>query len=142
LRKLLVPFDGSDNALRALRYATSIALEHRPVAIHVVTVHDMPEEYGYMEVYVPREKLAELQRQTSQARLAVAEEILEQAAVPYETEILIGQTAEAIARRADELGCDGIVMGTRGMTAIGGLVMGSIATKVVHAAHVPVTLVK
>jgi nucleotide-binding universal stress UspA family protein len=33
-------------------------------------------------------------------------------------------------------------MGTRGMTAIGGLVMGSIATKVVHAAHVPVTLVK
>jgi nucleotide-binding universal stress UspA family protein len=142
LRKLLVPFDGSDNALRALHYAASIAREHPPIAIHVVTVHDKPEEYGYMEVYVPREKLADLQRQSSQARLAVAEEILEQAAVPYEAEILIGHTAEAIARRADELGCDSIVMGTRGMTAIGGLVMGSIATKVVHAAHVPVTLVK
>jgi nucleotide-binding universal stress UspA family protein len=62
--------------------------------------------------------------------------------VPYEKEILIGNIAEVIARRADELGCDGIVMGTRGMTAIGGLVMGSVATKVVHAANVPVTLVK
>ncbi|MDP1900390.1 MAG: universal stress protein [Rubrivivax sp.] len=47
-----------------------------------------------------------------------------------------------LARRADELGCDGIVMGTRGMTAIGSVVMGSVATKVVHAANVPVTLVK
>ena len=142
MRKLLVPFDGSDNALRALHYAASIAREHPPIAIHVVTVHDKPEEYGYMEVYVPRDKLADLQRQTSQARLVAAEEVLEAAGVPYETEILIGQTAEAIARRADELGCDSIVMGTRGMTAIGSLMMGSIATKVVHAAHVPVTLVK
>jgi nucleotide-binding universal stress UspA family protein len=138
MRKLLVPFDGSDNALRALRYATSIAQEHPPIAIHVVTVHSEPEEYGYMEVYVPREKLADLQRQNSQARLRAAEEMLKAAAVPYDTEILIGQ----IAHRADALGCDGIVMGTRGMTAIGSLMMGSIATKVVHAAHVPVTLVK
>jgi nucleotide-binding universal stress UspA family protein len=107
-----------------------------------VTVHSEPEEYGYMEAYVPREKLADFQRQNSQSRLAAAEEMLKAAAVPYETEILIGHTAEAIAHRADALGCDGIVMGTRGMTAIGSLMMGSIATKVVHAAHVPVTLVK
>ena len=142
MRKLLVPFDGSENAVRALRYAISVAQEHRPVAIHVVTVHGEPEEYGYMEAYVSREKLAELQRQHSEARLAVAEGILKAAALPYEAEILVGHTAQAIAQRADELGCDGIVMGTRGMTAIGSLVLGSIATKVVHAAHVPVTLVK
>jgi nucleotide-binding universal stress UspA family protein len=138
----LVPFDGSDNALRALRHAISMAQEHRPIEIHVVTVHEEPEAYGYIEAYVPREKMAELQRQNSEARLEAAEQVLKDAGVPYVKEILIGHVAEAIARRADELGCDGIVMGTRGMTAIGSLVMGSVATRVVHAAHMPVTLVK
>lgn len=142
MRKVLVPFDGSDNSLRALRYAVSLAKENGPVEIHVVTAHDEPDIYGEIAVYVSREKMAELQRQLSEARLVEAEQILKEAAVPYEKEILIGNAAQVIARRADELGCDGIVMGTRGMTAIGSFVMGSIATKVVHAANVPVTLVK
>lgn len=142
MRKMLVPFDGSGNAQRALRYAISLARENGHAEIHVVTVHDEPELYGYIEAYVSREKLADLQRQNSEALLVTAEEILKEAAVPYEKEILIGDVAAAIAKRADELGCDGIVMGTRGMTAMGSLVMGSIATKVVHVANVPVTLVK
>lgn len=142
MRKLLVPFDGSANALRALRYAISIAQQNGQVEIHVVAAHDEPDIYGEIAVYVTRDKMADLQRQISEARLVSAEQVLKQAAVPYEREILIGNIAEVIARRADELGCDGIVMGTRGLTAIGSLVMGSIATKIVHAANVPVTLVK
>jgi nucleotide-binding universal stress UspA family protein len=34
------------------------------------------------------------------------------------------------------------VMGTRGMSAIGNLVAGSVATKVIHLTKLPVTLVK
>jgi len=142
MQKLLVPVDGSDNALRALRCAISLAQKHGPGKIHVVTAHDDPDIYGEIAVYVTREKMADLQRQISEAHLVSAEQVLKEAGVPYGMEILIGNTAEVIARRADELECDGIVMGTRGMTAIGGFVMGSIATKVVHAANVPVTLVK
>ena len=47
--------------------------------------------------------------------------------------------------RADlgrRLKCDAIVMGTRGMTTLGSLVPESVASKVVHMAKVPVTLVK
>jgi len=86
--------------------------------------------------------MADLQRQNSEALLGAAEMVLKEADVPHTKEVLVGDIAEVIARRADELGRDSIVMGTRGMTAIGGLVMGSVATKVVHAANVPVTLVK
>jgi nucleotide-binding universal stress UspA family protein len=39
-------------------------------------------------------------------------------------------------------GADAIVMGTRGLGVVGGLVLGSIASKVVHLVKVPVTLVK
>jgi nucleotide-binding universal stress UspA family protein len=34
-----------------------------------------------------------------------------------------------------------IFMGTRGMTALSNMVMGSVATKVLHLAHIPVVLI-
>ena len=48
---------------------------------------------------------------------------------------------EAVAA-ARKLGCDSIVMGCRGMGAIKSLILGSTATKVIHLATVPVTIVK
>ncbi len=57
-------------------------------------------------------------------------------------EVRIGAAAEVIAAYAAEQGRDAIVMGTRGMGAVAGLAMGSVAQKVVHLASVPVTLVK
>lgn len=142
MRKFMVPVDGSEMALRALGYAIKLAREDGSTKIYIVTAHDEPDIYGEIAVYVPREKMADLQQRIGESRLGPAEAMLKEAGVPYEAEILIGDTAHEIARRADELGCDAIVMGTRGMSAIGGLVMGSVATKVVHAAKVPVTLVK
>ena len=142
MHKLLVPYDGSDSALRALRYAITLAKENEPVSIHIVNAHEEPIVYGEIAVYVSHEKMAELQRKHSDDVLATAEKLLKEAAVPYTKEILVGRIAEVITRRADELGCDNIVMGTRGMTAISNLVMGSVATKVLHLANVPVTLVK
>ena len=65
-----------------------------------------------------------------------------EAGVAYTSEILIGNAAEKIVKRAEELGCDGIVIGTQGRGAIGSLLMGSVAMKVVHLTTLPVTLVK
>jgi nucleotide-binding universal stress UspA family protein len=56
--------------------------------------------------------------------------------------MVVGDTAEKIAATARRLRCSSIVMGTRGMGMLGTLVLGSIATKVIHLAKVPVTLVK
>jgi len=50
--------------------------------------------------------------------------------------------AETIAEFAVSCGCDQIVMGTRGMGSLEGLLLGSITTKVLHLVRVPVTLVK
>lgn len=140
--KLLVPVDGSENAMRALRHAVALAKAIPSSSIHVVTAHEEPIVFGEVAVYVSREKVAELQRKQSEGPLSMAVQVLEAAGVAHSREILEGSIAHAIARRADELGCDGIVMGTRGMTALGGLLMGSVATRVIHLANVPVTLVK
>jgi len=142
MRKVLVAFDGSGSALRAVRYSIALAEQNGPLSIHVVTVHEDPVIYGEIAVYVSVEKMRQLQRQHCESVIAPAEELLKNAGVPYTIEILVGRIAETIARHADEIGCDSIVMGTHGLTAIGNLVMGSVATKVIHLATMPVTLVK
>jgi nucleotide-binding universal stress UspA family protein len=142
MHKLLVAIDRSETALRALRHAISLAKAMGSGSIHLVTAHEAAEADGAVSIYATHDKLEELQREHSNAILADGEALLKEAGVPYSTEVLTGRVAQAIARRADELGCNMIVMGTRGMSAIGSLVMGSVSMKVVHFAHVPVVLVK
>jgi len=142
MRKILVPVDGSENALRALSYALKLAEENRAIGLHLLTVHQEPIIYGEIQVYVSREKMEELQRNHSMDILQPAVDAAKAAGVSYTSEILVGDTASMIVKRADELNCDGIVMGTRGMSAVGNLVMGSVATKVVHLTKLPVTLIK
>ena len=54
----------------------------------------------------------------------------------------MGHLGETIAQRADDLACDLIVMGAHGRGALADLLVGSIATRVIHLARVPVLLVK
>lgn len=142
MAKLLVPVDSSDNAIRALRHAIGVAKTNPPTELHIVNAHEPPIVYGEIAVYLPAEKAREMQRRHSEDILRPAAELAREAGVKFTTEILIGDVASSIARYADDKGCDSIVMGSRGMGAIGNLVLGSIATKVVHLTKLPVTLIK
>jgi nucleotide-binding universal stress UspA family protein len=53
-----------------------------------------------------------------------------------------GLPATEIVRVAGDRAVDQIVMGTHGRNALGGLLLGSVAQRVVHLAKVPVLLVK
>ena len=74
--------------------------------------------------------------------LQSARALLDAAKVNFVPQVLIGPVAETIARIALEQNCDGIVMGTRGLGAVAGALLGSVASQVVHLSDVPVTLVK
>jgi nucleotide-binding universal stress UspA family protein len=142
MHKLLVPVDGSENALRAVQHAIGLAKLMGKASIYLLHAHEEPRVYGEIAVYVPPDKMAALQREHSEAILTEAERPLKESGVAYTREIAVGPVAEAIAACADRLDCDGIVMGTRGHSNIGNLFLGSVATKVVHLTRLPVTLVK
>ena len=74
--------------------------------------------------------------------LAAARKLLEGEGMPVNAAMRVGSSGQAIAEYAKELPCDQIVMGTRGLGRIGSLVLGSVATQVVHLADYPVTLIK
>jgi nucleotide-binding universal stress UspA family protein len=140
--KLLIPFDGSPSASNAVRFALRMAAREGGAMFHLVHVHEPPRVYGEIAVYADAEKIRQLQRAHGSALLADAEKILSEARAVFTRAILEGDVAASIAAEADRIGCDAIVMGTRGMSPIGNLVMGSTAAKVVHAARQPVILVK
>lgn len=142
MAKILVAFDGSETAMRGLRHAIGLVKSMKEGSIHLVHAHEPPETDGAIAIYVSIEKMAELQRAHSEGVLAGGLAVLAEAGVPHTSEVLVGNLGASIAQCAEERNCDMIVMGTRGMSAFGNLLMGSVSTRVVHFAHVPVTLVK
>ena len=55
--------------------------------------------------------------------------------------LLTGEPAEAIANAARDLGMDLIVIGSRSRPGVRHLLLGSVAEKVMRAAHCPVLVV-
>jgi nucleotide-binding universal stress UspA family protein len=142
MKNLLVPVDGSGAALRALEQAIALARMSPGCSVHVVHVHEEPLIYGEIAVYVPREKMEELQRAHSEDILAAAEAKLKHAGVSNTRRVLVGPVAPTIAEHAERIGCEVIVMGRHGRTTLGDVLVGSVAMKVLHASKLPVMLVR
>ena len=67
---------------------------------------------------------------------------LDAAKVPYRSRVLVGPVAESIVRHAVSSRCELIVVGGRGMGALGRAVLGSTASKLLQISPLPVLVVK
>jgi nucleotide-binding universal stress UspA family protein len=142
VQSLLVPIDGSEPAWRALDFAARLARGSSGGVVHALYVHPRIDVSGKVQIFVSEAHMRELAMKESQPLIETAKEKLAALEVAHAVEILEGDAADVIARRAMELGCDAIVMGTRGMGRVASFVTGSVATKVLHLAAIPVTLIK
>jgi nucleotide-binding universal stress UspA family protein len=140
--KIFVPVDDSDCARRAVQHAVKMAKLIGDCSIHLAHATDEAFIYGEIEVYTQRDVVEKLQRERAESVLARAAQLLDQAGLRYEKEVLAGPVASTLSERAKALGCDAIIMGTRGLTALADMLMGSTANKIVHLSAIPVTLVK
>jgi nucleotide-binding universal stress UspA family protein len=140
--RILLPVDGSPGSDRAVREVIGWVRRFGPAAVRVLNVQ--PPFLVIEELLATREELIERWTQKAGKEASrSARELLEAAGVAHEAEIAAGDDiAQTIVRDARESGCDLIVMGTRGTGAARGIMLGSVATKVVHLAQTPVTLVR
>ncbi len=133
---ILVAIDGSDNALRALKFAVSQL--HSGGRLRLL----------YAQPPVPRSRAVPQalidEHYARQEALAVdkAKAYLARAKIKADIDVEIGDPAPTIVAYARKKKCTQIVIGNRGHRAIKGLFLGSVAMKVVQLADVPVTLVK
>lgn len=140
MRKVLVPFDGSENANRALTYAISRAKEEPQIEIHLLQVVDpsqLATNEGFWQGSSKETLLADGER-----TLQPATKSLDNAGLSYQSVVAFGSPGNEIAAYARDKGCASIVMGSRGLSPIASFFVGSVAQRVVHLAEVPVTLVK
>lgn len=139
--KALLAVDGSTHAFRAAQTLAQLAKHCAGTRAHVLNVQP---HVPYLDLLGEDRKLSVDQLMQERGRDAVesACKALTVAGVPFEVEVVSGDAPSAIARIAVAKQCDFILMGTRGMGAVAGMALGSVATKVAHLAELPVTLVK
>jgi nucleotide-binding universal stress UspA family protein len=135
--RVLVAIDHSDVAQRALTAAKDLALLSKG---EVWVLHLREREVIAQMGDVPSESAAD-----ADSPVAAAVEALTKAGVNAHGEVrntTFGHAAREIMEDAKEHDVGVIVMGTRGRSDLGGLVLGSTAHKVIHLADRPVLVVR
>jgi nucleotide-binding universal stress UspA family protein len=137
--KVLVPVDGSKNCLRAIEYLIGHAdLYKEPLQIHLLNVQ-RPFPGTVRGV---REQADKFHHDEGIKALAGARKLLDAASLDYEYHINVGETPEMICKFVKQKKIEEVVMCTRGMGAVANMLMGSVASKVLHLVEVPLVLVK
>jgi len=135
--KILVAFDGSKLGKKALEYAIELA-KGNDIKIEVVyVVHPFLSNYEGMNITE-----LSLSIQKGRDALQEVERTLSTISNKWRTSVLEGQAAEMILKHAKEQHCDLIIMGSRGLSGIKELFLGSVSHYIVQHSPVPVVIVK
>lgn len=144
--KVLIPVDGSDQSLRAIDAAAKIArasVDLQATLICVRTGALLEPLFANDYSMITLRKLDTEQENQQAAVLNDADSRAKaQNLITTEPVKAYGKVPQEIVRIAQERQMDLIVMGTRGLGALGGILLGSVAQKVLHDSPVPVLLVK
>lgn len=136
--KILLAVDGSVHSDLAADYAGKLATVFKAVLLIVHAYPQTSDLLGYDDF----EKLVARRKSTGQIVLKNVRERLASNSVTVHEDLLEGPEAEAILAAATAQQVDLVVMGTRGLSTIEGMLFGSISRKVAHHAHCPVLLIR
>jgi hypothetical protein len=136
--KILVPTDGSTCALRAVKYAAAL---HPKPTVTLISVHD---DVGlkHLKKFMPKDSVSDYLREQSDKELKTARAVLDKLGVPHDIVIKTGHVAEEIAKEAKGGKYDLIVMGAKGRSILGDLLVGSVAQRVLELTKLPLTFIK
>ena len=138
IEKVLIPVDGSDSSRNAAKYAA-----------HLVNVRN-PKLY-LLNVWEPvnmtiggemAEKLRESAHAKSMELLEDYRKMLEPCGLDVELVSRSGRPDYVILNVQDELDCDLIVIGSRGLSVLENVIMGSVVTRVLEGATCPVLVTR
>jgi nucleotide-binding universal stress UspA family protein len=160
IHHILVPTDGSENAERAVRFSAQVADRRQQAEVTVVYVHlrvpnvvsplaasvlEPAQPFQTMHA-VPEEMDAEERAQAQQIVTRAVQEIRRLVTSPDITVsgrvVVADRVDEGILHAAQETQADIIVVGTRGLSALRGAIMGSVSHALIEKAECPILVVK
>ncbi|GJQ52152.1 MAG: universal stress protein [Anaerolineaceae bacterium] len=136
---ILLAVDGSEHSLHAARKAAELARALKSSELQVVVVYDpMPPILGDPDFQI----VLNARLEGAQKVLQSATEAIGEIPSKVNAEAIAGDPAESIISIAETRKCDLIVMGSRGLGRLTGLLLGSASQKVVSLAPCPVLIVR
>lgn len=137
LKRILVPIDSSEIAQRAITQAIKVNRFGEAV-IHLLYVADINKLA--INAYLSNNVLAEIGK--------AGDKILDEAKAMFPEDMKVvkvyrtGEPAETVDHYADEIKPDLIIMGSRGLGLVRGVLLGSVSKYVLEHAKCPVLIVK
>lgn len=139
--KILLPLDGSEVSLQAVRQV--VRLVRQGLQANVVLANVQEPAHLYEMVMAPDPALiARASAQAGAKALKAGEALLRHAGIAYVSEVAIGDPAHTLVDIVERFGCEMVVMGARDKGSLRSALLGSVSHEVLHAAQVPVMLIK
>lgn len=137
--KVLIPLDGSENALRAVRHVVNQSLAKGALEAHLL--HVRPSFMWHLTCFASKKARDDYHRALAQSALAPARELLRRYSVPHAVHLESGKRAETIHRVAQRLHVNKIVMGTARKNSITRIFEDPVTSRVLEIARVPVEVI-
>jgi nucleotide-binding universal stress UspA family protein len=146
IKNILVPTDGSTHAKKAIDYASDLASKYDATVhlLHVISKSEIPEGPDrYMDVERVEEPREQVLKKIGDGIIkSGVTEAKGKGMNNVKSSIVIGDPAEKIVEFAKDNGVDMIIMGSRGLGAMKGILLGSVSSKVCQAAECTCVTVK
>jgi nucleotide-binding universal stress UspA family protein len=139
--KILLPVDGSEVSLDAVRCVIRMARAGLEARVVLANVQESANLYELVVAHDPQ-VLAQVSAAAGAHTLLPAQALLDEAGLSYESEVASGDPAHTIIDILERYECDLVVMGASGTSALRSALLGSVSNEVLHAAPVPVMIVK
>lgn len=143
--KLLLASDGSDNAVRAAEFTVELLAVAPAIKVIVLAVNDILEKMKYYSPLRSPVVLEEVEiffKEKTREALETTMEVFKKQGIKVDGVTKVGNPARVIVDYAREEGVSHIVIGSRGLGSLKGIVLGSVSSKVIQLAGCPVTVVK
>ncbi len=141
IQRILVPLDFSDHAAPVLEWVTHLAKQHG-ARVTLLHAYHLPVEFQQLEgAYLPPDFWSNVKAEAEQSLGRFADQLRE-AGIEVEATVREGYPATVIEDESERQQADLIVIGTRGLTGLKHLLLGSVAERVVQKSRCPVLTVK
>ena len=140
MNKILVAVDGSEQSGLAVQWAANVA-KVTGAGLTLFNVYKITSAEALTLSKLDNEEIAvKLQEHGEESFEKVVNYIPD--VVNYDTRVVMGHPSEEILDAAEYDGYDHIVMGSRGLSVLEELLLGSVSEKVIRRAHCAVTIIR
>lgn len=138
--KILIPVDGSELALEAVRHALELVGRGLKARFVLANVQAPANLYEVVVAHDPQ-VLREVSDAAGRDELRKAQDLMQAAGQTVESVVVQGDPAQELAQLIEMHACQAVILSARGAGALRSVFMGSVSQALLRNSPVPVTVV-